>query len=158
MRGGERDRGRRAYHDGCFLPSNVLGCTCPVMPKAASLSSDLRLRFAEGDMATDLAKDFAAATRKAFRESQHLHAIADGIQAELVRLRGTGWVVAIGRDVWRALRVKKRSHGVLMCSRPGKPDISVLACKCADDDAAPDAKFDTTVAAAKQHALTQFGM
>ena len=104
-------------------------------------------------MAAEVATDFLAAARKAFRGNAKLPDIVDAVQAELTTLRGSGWVVVVGREIWRSLRYMKETHGVFKVSRSGKPDIYIMAYKCADDTAqAPDEHLAKAIEASKQHA------
>jgi hypothetical protein len=104
------------------------------MRPAAPVKDDgIKIRFISGDMPSGVQSDFMAAARKAFRATVKLNEIADAIRERMVVLRGVGWIVVLGRDIWRTLRYKRLTHGELLVTRQGKPDINVMACKCADD-------------------------
>lgn len=91
------------------------------------------LKLLGGDVPSDLQKDIFAATQKAFQSSLKLQEIPKAIKDRLEGLHGTGWVVVIGRDVYTSLRYLKETHCVLSFSRPSRPDVTVMVCKCADD-------------------------
>ncbi len=101
----------------------------PPQPK----DDGIKMRYISGDMPSGVQSDFMTATRKAFRATGKLNEICDSIRQRLVVLRGSGWVVVLGRDIWRSLRYKRLTHGVLLVTRASKADITVMACKCADD-------------------------